>query len=58
MVSTSIKQDGAYYGLIVHQALMWLAETLAVIRSRNEVVHLRGDLADWKYDPHAKVRCI
>ncbi|KAE9389585.1 hypothetical protein BT96DRAFT_946753 [Gymnopus androsaceus JB14] len=37
------------------QVLMWLAETLATIRSNNEEVHIRGDLADWKFDPHAKV---
>ncbi|KAE9409064.1 hypothetical protein BT96DRAFT_932330 [Gymnopus androsaceus JB14] len=36
-------------------ALMWLAETLATIHCNNEEVHIRGDLANWKYDPHAKV---
>ncbi|KAE9385021.1 hypothetical protein BT96DRAFT_1007463 [Gymnopus androsaceus JB14] len=35
--------------------LMWLAETLATICSNNEEVHIRGDLADWKFNPHAKV---
>ena len=34
---------------------MWLAETLAPIRPNHEKIHIRGDLADWKYDPHAKV---